>query len=65
MATRLYSINRGDTEFKVTEAAGSPTVSKNIELTVDLAVGAKKSEVIQALEMLHAHIMKDASKSFG
>lgn len=58
MATRLYSINRNENEFKVVEAVGSATVTKSIELTVDLAVGIQKDEVIRALRELENHILK-------
>ncbi len=37
MATRLYSINPENSEFQVTEAAGIAVVTKNIELTVNIA----------------------------
>lgn len=57
MATRLYGISRGETEFQITEAVGSATVADNIEMTVDLAVNLQKSEVLQALEMLQNHIL--------
>lgn len=61
MATRRYMINRGETEFSITESAGSATASKNIELTVDLAVGLTKSEVLLALDMLENFLLKNAS----
>ena len=35
MATRLYSLNPQDNDHQVTEAVGSATVTKRIELTVD------------------------------
>lgn len=35
MATRRYMANPEDASFQVTEAAGSATASKRIELTVD------------------------------
>jgi hypothetical protein len=70
MATRLYGISVGQTEFQVTEAVGSATVSNNIELTVDLGTAivtdsnapggiraVKKEEVVQALEMIINHLI--------
>jgi hypothetical protein len=35
MATRRYMANPQDATFQITEAAGSATASKRIELTVD------------------------------
>ena len=35
MATRLYSLNPQDNDHQITEAVGSATVTKRIELTVD------------------------------
>jgi len=61
MATRRYMINRGGDDYSVTEAAGSATASKNIELTVDLAVSLTKNEVLQAIEMLKRFMLKNAS----
>ena len=58
MATRIYKISRGETEFQVAEDVGSATVSDNIELTVDLAVSLEKNEVLLALDMLKNHIVK-------
>jgi len=58
MATRLYGLSRGETEFQVTEGVGSATAADNIELTVDLAVGLTKEEIIRALQMLENHILK-------
>ena len=57
MATRLYSLNPQDNDHQVTEAAGSATVSKRIELTVDwdsmasdgLSGQAARRSVIDAL----------------
>lgn len=61
MATRRYMISRGENEFDVTEAAGSATASKNIEITVDLAVSLTKSEVLQAIDKLKNFMLKNAS----
>lgn len=58
MATRIYGLSRGDTEFQVTEGVGSATAADNIELTVDLAVSLTKEEIIRALKMLENHILK-------
>lgn len=67
MATRRYGLSAGETEFQVTEAVGAAVATDSIELTVNLAgtMGATtlsnqegKARVLQALEMLAAHIAK-------
>jgi hypothetical protein len=65
MATRRYSINPGDNDTQVTEAAGAAVATKNIELTVNLANvldGATKAisrdQVLVALEQLKQYIMR-------
>lgn len=58
MATRLYGISRGETEFSITEGVGSATAADNIELTVDLAVSLTKNEILLALKALENHILK-------
>lgn len=58
MATRLYGISRGETEFQVTEGVGSATSADGIELTVDLAVGLTKEDVLLALKKIEGHIVK-------
>lgn len=58
MATRLYGISRGETEFQITEGVGSAVVADNIEVTVNLAVSLTKDEVIRALRMIENHILK-------
>ena len=56
MADRFYGLDRGDTEFSVTEQATTPT--KDVEVAVDLAVDLEKSEVLQLLDMIKNHIIK-------
>lgn len=58
MATRLYGLSRGETEFEITEGVGSATAADGIELTVDLAVNLEKDEVLRALDMIKNHIVK-------
>ena len=60
MATRLYSLARGQTEFEVVEAAGSATTTASMEFTFDLAVGLTRGDVLRALDMFKAHILKDS-----
>lgn len=62
MATRRYMINKGETFVGVTEAVGSATVTKNIELTVDFDAPASekltKAEVLRALEHFEEYILR-------
>lgn len=58
MATRRYSLARGDTEFQVTEAVGAATATKSMEFTFDLASGLNRLDVLLALQMLENHILK-------
>lgn len=58
MATRIYGISRGETEFNITEGVGAAVAADGIELTVDLAVSLTKSEVLLALDMIKDHILK-------
>lgn len=58
MATRRWMLNRGETDVSVTEAVGDATASKNIELTVDLAPGMAKNEVLVALRTFERYILK-------
>lgn len=56
MADRIYGLDRGDTEFDVSEGSSSPT--KDVEVVVDLAVSLEKSEVVRKLEEIKNHIVK-------
>jgi hypothetical protein len=62
MATRRYMLNKGETEFQVTEAVGAATVTKNVELTVDFDAPAgqavTKAETLRALDLFKNHILK-------
>ena len=71
MATRRFKISVGESEFQVVEEAGAAVNSDTVELTVELASTAvneggstravKKSEVLQALEILENHIIKSTA----
>ncbi len=63
MASVYYSLNRGDTEFSVVE--GATTASAAIEIQVDLTKLTVKSEILQLLDMLENHILKNASAALG
>lgn len=56
MANRYYGLNRGQTEFSVTE--GAATGSTDIEIRVDLSKSLIKSEVLVKLDELIDHIIK-------
>lgn len=58
MATRRYSIARGETEFQITEAVGAATVTKSMEFTIDLASGLTKNDVLQALDYIKRWVLK-------
>jgi len=57
MADVFYGIDRGDYEEDIVEQASSPT--KDIEVAIDDAVGLEKAEVIQHLQMIINHILKE------
>lgn len=58
MATRRYGISRGENMDQVAEAVGSATAADGVELTVDLAVGLTREDVLLALEKFEAYILK-------
>lgn len=58
MATKKFMIDRGQAAVTITTAVGLPTVSKNIELTVDMGVGLKKGDVMKALGYITDYIKK-------
>lgn len=58
MATRRYMTNRGEVDENVTEAVGAATVTKKIELTIDLASSIEKAEVLAALARFERYILK-------
>jgi hypothetical protein len=50
MATRRYSIARGETEYNITEAVGAATATKSMEFTFDLAASLTREDVLEALD---------------
>lgn len=58
MATRLYSLAKGQTEFQVTEAVGSAVTTAAMEFTFDLAQNITKEDILKALDMFKNHILK-------
>ncbi len=63
MASRYYGLNRGQTEFQVTE--GASTGSTDIELRVDTGKSLTKNDIILALEYFINIILKNASNTWG
>jgi len=59
MATRRWSINKGDKSKDVVEAVGAAVATKSIELTVDLAANLKQSEVLNALDLMKEYIIRN------
>ncbi len=57
MATRLYTLDRSDTEFQVTETVGAAT-TESVEVTIDLADNLTKAEIFEKLDMIKNHILK-------
>jgi hypothetical protein len=56
MARRYYGLDRGETEFNVTEQATTP--SKAVEVNFDLAAGLEKNEILIKLDEIKNHILK-------
>lgn len=63
MASEYYGLNRGQTEFSIVN--GTSTNSTDIEVRVDLTKSWKKAEVLQKLEEIKNHILKDKAAVFG
>lgn len=61
MASEFYGLNRGQTEFKVTE--GAATGGTDIEVRIDTGKGWTMAEIQQKLEELANFILKNASKA--
>jgi len=60
MATRIYGVSQGEEQAAyVTEGVGSAVSADTVELTVDLADGMTKAEVIRAVERILEHITKN------
>jgi hypothetical protein len=57
MAQRYFGLDKGETEFSVTEDS-STTATTDVEVRVDLAASMSKSEVLQQLDMIKNHIIK-------
>ena len=58
MATRRYGISRGEGQERIAEAVGAATVD-DIELTLDLAAGMTREEVLLLLDRLSRYILEN------
>jgi hypothetical protein len=55
MADRFYGVDRGETKATVAAA----TTGKDVEVTIDLAVGVTKQDAILALDKVTKAILAD------
>lgn len=60
MATRIYSISRGEQLGQVTEGVGAAVATESMEFTFDLAAGLTKEDVLLGLDKIRAHILTDS-----
>jgi hypothetical protein len=61
MAKQYYGLNKGETEFQITEDVS--TTSKSVEVSVDMSAGLERQEIIRQLEMIKNQILKDSYPS--
>lgn len=61
MATRIYSLNRGQTLKDVVEGVGSSTTG-DVDVTFDLTKFPDRASLIIALENIKQHILNDVFK---
>lgn len=59
MATRRWSINKGDRSKDVVEAVGAAVATKSLELTLDLAANFKQEEVLEQLDFIREYIVRN------
>ena len=57
MATRLYGISRGESQEQISEIVGAATTD-DIELTIDLAAGMTREEVVMLLDRITRYILE-------
>lgn len=58
MATRRYGISRGEAQDAIAEAVGAATVD-DIELTIDLAAGMTREDVMLLIDRLSRYILEN------
>lgn len=59
MATRRWSINKGDRSKDVVEAVGAAVATKSLEVTLDLAANFKQEEVLEQLDFIREYIVRN------
>lgn len=57
MASRYYALDLGENMTQVAE--GSSTQSKTVEIAIDLADGANRQQVFEAIENIRNYILQD------
>lgn len=57
MATRLYGISRGEGQEQIAESIGVATTD-TVELTIDLAAGLTREEVVVLLDRITRYILE-------
>lgn len=57
MATRLYGISRGESQEQISETVGAATTD-DMELTIDLAAGMTREEVVVLLDRITRYILE-------
>lgn len=57
MASRFYALDLGENMTQVAE--GSSTQSKTVEIAIDLADGANRQQVFEAIENIRNYILQD------
>jgi hypothetical protein len=57
MATRLYGISRGARQEQIAETVGA-TTTDDLELTIDLAAGMTREEVVVLLDRIARYILE-------
>jgi hypothetical protein len=57
MATRLYSYDKGQNEYQITDATGSATTA-GLEVTVDLAKITTREDLLLGLEKLTNYLVR-------
>ena len=58
MATTRWSLNPGKADKDIVVAAGQPTVTAAVELTIDRAVVTKKSEAMRCVMEIYQHLKR-------
>lgn len=59
MATRRWSINKGDRSKDVVEAVGAAVATKSLEVTLDLAANFKQSEFLNQMQLITEYVIRN------